>query len=196
MALEREVKLRVPHSDFINALKSAGLIYELMGSSPQEDIYLDFDDCRLLLSDSALRIRISDRGLLIAYKGPRRFEYGEKVREELEGPLGGEECEFILKKLGISEKCSEDLMSFLETLGRLGLTEKIRVRKERRELRVIGLELKVYLDEVKGLGEFVEVEGEGSIELIRKLGMSCNIVIPSYAHLIQAVKFGNSRPLQ
>lgn len=193
MPLEREVKLRVSHSNFIEAIRSAGLTYELADPNFQEDIYLDFDDCRLMLSDSALRVRVSDGIVWVTYKGPRRLEGGEKVREEIEGLLGSEECGDVMKMLGILEKCPKDLTSFLEDLRRFGLNEKARVRKKRRELKVSGLTLKIYLDEVDGLGEFVEVEGEGSIELIKKLRMSCRVLIPSYAHLIHAIRsFSNS----
>ncbi|MCS7102701.1 MAG: CYTH domain-containing protein [Candidatus Korarchaeum sp.] len=196
LGLEREVKLRVPHSDFTEALGSLGLKYELMDPDFQEDIYLDFDDCRLMLSDFALRVRISSGVTWITYKGPKRLECGEKVREEVEGPLGSEECEIILRIFGIYKECPKDLMSLLEDMKKVGLRESVRVRKRRRELRVNRLPLRIYLDHVEGLGEFVEVEGEGSMELIRRMGMSCMVVIPSYAHLIHVLRsFNNSRPL-
>ncbi|MEM4477192.1 MAG: class IV adenylate cyclase [Candidatus Korarchaeum sp.] len=188
MGLEREVKLRVSHSDFIEALDLLGLTYGFVDSNFQEDIYLDFDDCRLMLNDSALRLRVSGDVVRVTYKGPKRLEFGEKVREEIEGPLGSEECEAILRIFGISKECPKDLMSLLEDLRRFGLSESVRVRKRRKELRVIGLSLRIYLDEVEGLGEFVEVEGDGSMELVRKLRMSCKVVIPSYAQLIHALR--------
>jgi len=187
LTLEREVKLRISHSAFMRALRSAGMTYELKSSTSQEDLYLDFDDCRLMLSDSVLRIRSSGDGVWITYKGPRHFEGGEKVREELEALVGSEECQTILGKLGISERCPKDLERLLGVLNELGIKERVRVRKRRRELRINGMELRVYLDDVEHLGEFVEVEGEGSMKLVRMLGMNCRVVIPSYADLIHAV---------
>jgi adenylate cyclase class IV len=186
--LEREVKLRVNHSEFLRSLESLGLDYEIIGSDSQEDIYLDFDDCRLMLNDAALRIRVTGKGTLLTYKGPRSIVNGEKLREEIEGSLGSEECDSALRALGIPLKCSKDLEEMMERLKDYGITEKLRVRKVRRELRINGINGKVYLDDVEGLGEFVEVEGGRSIDLVRKLNMTCRVVTPSYADLLHAIK--------
>jgi len=186
--LEREVKVRVSHLEFLRSLESLGLDYEIVSSDSQEDIYLDFDDCRLMLSDAALRIRVTRRGALLTYKGPRSIVNGEKLREEIEGFLGSDECYSALKALGIPLKCPKELEEMMEHLKEYGITEKLRVRKVRKELRVNGIEGRVYLDDVEGLGEFVEVEGEGSIDLIRRLNMTCKVVTPSYADLLHAIE--------
>jgi predicted adenylyl cyclase CyaB len=186
--LEREVKLRVSHSEFLRSLESLGLNYEIISSDFQEDIYLDFDDCRLMLSDVALRIRIAGGSVSITYKGPRSIVNGEKLREEIEGFLGSDTCDSVLKVLGISLKCPSELEKVIEYLKEYGITEKLRVRKLRRELRVNGVSERVYLDVVEGLGEFVEVEGEGAIDLIRRLNMTCRIVTPSYADILHAIE--------
>lgn len=190
--MEVEVKLKVAHSNFLEMLDSIGLEYEIAGSYIQEDIYLDFNDCRLLLRDSALRVRLSGGSISITYKGPRRLENGEKIREELEAFIGSAECDDILRRIGIPLKCPHDLMSLLESLRNFSVSERVRVKKVRTELRLKGFRQRIYLDRVEGLGEFVEIEGEGASELVKKLGMVCNIVIPSYAHLVHALRGSNS----
>ncbi len=167
-----------------------GLSYEIVNEEFQQDLYLDSDKCELLQSDRVLRIRRTNGHVIITYKGPRKKSGGEKVREEIEGPLGSNRCSEALSRVGLTFKCPSSEKELLSELKKRGLDVKNVVEKNRTNIRVKELDLKISLDKVFGLGEFVEIEGIGSLDFVRSLNITCNIVIPSYAHLVHALKHG------
>ena len=119
----------------------------------QEDIYFNprYRDFRK--TDEALRIRITqDSHPVLTYKGPK-IDGDTKSREEIQVPVNTES--------------SADLIRILE---RLGFEQSGKVRKQRKVYRID--ELKVCLDQVEGLGEFVEVEAKpaavGDVEDFRQ----------------------------
>ena len=95
-------------------------------------------------TDEALRIRRVGTANRITYKGPKIDEV-TKTRQELELPLGE------------GERAAADWMKLLETLGFSTVSE---VHKRRRKARVAWQDrtVEVSLDEVTGLGTFVELE--------------------------------------
>lgn len=95
-------------------------------------------------TDEALRIRRIGPLNRITYKGPK-VDKVTKTRQELELPLAE------------GEKSAADWMKLLETLGFRTVSE---VHKRRRKTHVDwqGRSVEVSLDEVTGLGTFVELE--------------------------------------
>ncbi len=188
LGLEIEVKVRMDHNTFLKLLEREGLSYEIINEEYQQDLYLDNDKCELLVSDRVLRIRRVNDLTIITYKGPRKGSGGEKIREEIEGPLGSNNCTEALSRLGLKIKCPNSERDLLIELKKRGFDVKSVVEKKRTNIRVKGLDLKISLDKVSGLGEFVEVEGIKSLDFVKSLNITCNIVIPSYAHLIHVLK--------
>jgi adenylate cyclase, class 2 len=111
----------------------------------QVDVYFDHPSRRFGKTDEALRIRWDDQdGLAATYKGPR-LDLKSKSREEIEiGLKGGE----------------SDLEEAARLLGRLGFREVRRVPKRRTTFLVTmaDREIAVSIDDVDGIGLFVELE--------------------------------------
>jgi|UniRef100_A0A7C3SNL2 adenylyl cyclase CyaB, putative len=148
MPREVELKYRCAEpEEVLRRLESLGARH--VGDYHQEDIYFQHPCRDFASSDEALRVRISEEGVELTYKGPRGQLPGGKSREELIVPVGNLEC-------------------LLELLKRLGFQEIARVRKRRRVFLVEGAE--VSLDYVEGLGAFVELEDKGAgTENLRKI---------------------------
>jgi len=119
----------------------------------QRDCYFAHPARDFAVTDEALRIRrVGDRNA-IAYKGPK-IDSATKTRRELEVPLAGG---------------GESFAQFSELLAALGFSAVAEVRKRRRpaRLRWRGAAIEAALDEVEGLGSFVELETiaeEGNVE--------------------------------
>ncbi len=133
--LEIEVKARV--DDF---KKVEGRILELGGMFEREetqvDTYFNHPGRDFAKTDEALRIRRVDGGYFFTYKGPKLDDL-TKTREELE--------------VGV-----EDFGAIKDILLRLGFFEVLTVEKRRRYF--VCNDALVMLDDVVGLGRFVEVE--------------------------------------
>jgi adenylate cyclase class 2 len=110
----------------------------------QADHHLNAPDRDFARTDEALRLRRVGGANFLTYKGPKRPGPG-KSRTEVEVPVGG------------GDTNADD---FLRLLGHLGYRPVAVVRKTRRpfHLRRQGFAVEVCLDEVDGLGKFVEVE--------------------------------------
>jgi adenylate cyclase class 2 len=137
---EYEVKLSLDgfDVDFLKR-KLCDLGFKHISHRFEEDHYIDFRGCVNYVEDSALRIRIyksSDGGIRykLTFKGPRS-SMDVKVREEIEMDLADDRLLEIFRKLGF-----RDLV----------------VRKVRDEYS--RGDLKVCIDDVEGLGVFMEVE--------------------------------------
>jgi adenylate cyclase class 2 len=134
--MEYEVKIRVGTLSQIRA-RLASLGIRPAGSLTERDLYFNSPSRDFGLTDEALRIRSTEGGTSLTYKGPKLGMTGVKAREEIVVPVGsGEALEVILL--------------------RLGFTRTAVVEKTRETYRVEGTF--VALDEVKGLGSFVEIE--------------------------------------
>jgi adenylate cyclase class 2 len=137
---EYEVKLSLEGVD-IDLLKRrlCDLGFKHISHRFEEDHYIDFRGCTNYVEDSALRVRVyrcGDGGVKykLTFKGPRA-SMDVKVREEIEMDLLDDRLLEIFRKLGF-----RDLV----------------VRKVRDEYS--RGDLKVYIDDVEGLGVFMEIE--------------------------------------
>jgi adenylate cyclase class 2 len=153
--LEIEIKARVDRPKALReAIRRKGGL--LLGKEVQEDRYFRHPSRDFSETDEALRIRRVGRAFSLTYKGPK-IDPVTKTREEIETSVGdGMEAGRILEKLGFQEEAV--------------------VRKERERYR-LG-EFHVMVDRVEGVGDFVEVEKEGSsytpeelVEFLASLGI-------------------------
>jgi len=107
----------------------------------EEDVYYNSPIRDFSKTDEALRIRRCNDALILTYKGPK-VDAGSKTREEFEAHVDKNDSEAI------------DTL-----LARLGFIVGGKVKKRR---KLFGLDdMHVCLDEVDGLGHFVEVEIKG-----------------------------------
>ena len=110
----------------------------------QSDQYFAHPGRDFAKTDEALRIRTSGNKSFVTYKGPK-LDSTTKTRRELELPLDPSDAGGI---------------RFAELLAMLGFTPVAVVRKKRRNFTVnrAGYEIQGSLDEVDGIGTFVELE--------------------------------------
>jgi adenylate cyclase class 2 len=145
--IEVEVKVRADHSKVRPILEK--LSAKKIGIEHQSDIYFAAPHRDFGKTDEALRIRSFDGKSVLTYKGPK-LDGVSKTREELETSVDEVPTTRILHALGFSKA---------------GVVSKIR------EVFKIG-EITICLDEVEGLGEFLEleitVENEKELEISRK----------------------------
>jgi len=137
---EYEVKLSLEDVD-INLLKKrlCNLGFKHTSHRFEEDHYIDFRSCTNYVEDSALRIRIyrcnnGEINYKLTFKGPRTST-DVKVREEIEMDLADDKLLEIFSKLGF----------------RGLIVRKVRDEYSRGDL-------KAYIDDVEGLGVFMEIE--------------------------------------
>lgn len=139
--MEYEVKIRVASLPPVRA-RLASLGIRQAASLTERDLYFNSPTRDFGRTDEALRIRSTEEGTSLTYKGPKLGLGGIKAREEFIVPVdSGEALE--------------------EILGRLGFTRTAVVEKTRETYRVEGTF--VALDEVKGLGPFVEIEAPSGL---------------------------------
>jgi adenylate cyclase class 2 len=134
--IEAEAKVRAPHEPVEERLTE--LDAEHVTDKKQVDVYFaaphrDFAD-----TDEALRVRHENGRAYVTYKGPK-LDAETKTREEHETEVGD----------------AETAVAVFESLG---FDEFGRVSKQRSVYELDGKT--VVLDEVDGLGSFVEVEVE------------------------------------
>jgi len=175
MGTEIEAKVRIADVATVErAIAALGAEYE--GAWTEVDAFFDHSDHRLLESDSALRMRISQpldeaarrvqKAPMLTYKGPR--EPGHlKVRPEHQVDI-------------------PDPAAMRDILRGLDYTEAFSYEKRRRKWRIEGAEITI--DELPLLGFFVEVEApeEAQVEeLIGRLGLGKGEMLTiSYARML------------
>lgn len=153
MGTEIEIKLRLSDAaELRERLAACGA--RLAGRVLETNAILDTPDNALRAADSALRVRrvgplrsaerphesgdsVTPESTWLTFKGPRSGR-GLRRREELETQVQGVDA-------------------LMAILARLGLTERVIYEKRREIWRLEGCE--VALDELPGLGSFVEIEG-------------------------------------
>lgn len=143
MRFEVEQKFRAGgHAEVAAALAALGA--EAGATVRQEDAYLAHPARDFARSGEALRIRTSGASNAVTYKGPKR-PGATKTREEIEVPFADG---------------PERLAQTRRLFEALGFRPVFVVRKARTPYRLSyrGRPLEVVLDEVEGLGTFVEVE--------------------------------------
>ncbi|MFB6159879.1 MAG: class IV adenylate cyclase [Haloferacaceae archaeon] len=146
---EVELKVRADHEAVRARLERLGA--ERLGRVSQRDTYYDAPHREFPETDEALRIRHvagpeGERAKL-AYKGPL-VEAASKTREE-------------------HETAVSDPDATAAALEGLGFSPAATVEKERERYRLDGYT--VTLDDVDGLGEFVEVEREATEEEVERV---------------------------
>ena len=157
---EVEVKVRADHDAVRGALAAVGA--EPGETVEQADTYYDAPHREFAETDEALRVRrVSADGeteARVTYKGPK-VDAKSKTREEIEtGVADGDDAAAICEALGFSPAAT---------------VEKTRTYYALADYTVV-------LDDVDGLGEFVEVETEsadveaareGAFKVLRSLGL-------------------------
>lgn len=133
--LEIEAKARIEDKEDIKQrILDAGGKY--VGTEVQSDVYFAHPSRDFANTDEALRIRTVGNKHILTYKGPKLDEL-TKTREEIEINLG-------------------DATSMGDVLERLGFTAVSSVVKTRSHY-TLG-EYLVSIDEIEGLGCFIEIE--------------------------------------
>ncbi|MCU0638128.1 MAG: class IV adenylate cyclase [Methanothrix sp.] len=170
--IEVEVKARAPDGIAEKILSLGG---ELKAVENHHDLYFNSPLRDFRESDEALRIRIKEEGARLTYKGPKLDET-TKSRLELTVKI-------------------DDARQMEEILINLGFVLSAEVRKRRRKYSYPGVILA--LDEVQGLGNFLEVEAEGQGEIdeqrqkvllvLKQLGLGQSIR-SSYLELLEEMR--------
>lgn len=141
--LEVEAKYRLPDPATIEArLRDWGAV--LAADHAEADHYMNAPDRDFARTDEAFRLRRIGEANYLTYKGPRH-DVTSKTRTEVEVPCPP------------GEAAAE---SFLTLFRRLGYRPTAVVRKRRRiyEWRRDGFTVHACLDDVDGVGRFVELE--------------------------------------
>jgi adenylate cyclase class 2 len=140
-----EIEMKFPIPDF-SPLEQILAEWGARAEEPQRnaDHYFNAPDRDFAVTDEALRVRRIGEVNRVTYKGPKR-DTKAKVRAEIEVGLAE------------GERPAGDFMRLLENLGYRPVAV---VRKRRRpyHLHREGFDMEVCLDEVDGLGSYVEVE--------------------------------------
>jgi len=149
--IEKEVKIRVTSKDKLHIVeeylvKSGGV---LRGKYVVVDEYFSHPCKDFKKTDEALRIRVQSGEIILTYKCSR-ISRMPKVREE------------------ISARVS-DYEAMRNILLKLGFTPLARIVKYRKEY--VLKEIQVFIDDVKELGCFIEVECENEKSLMEFLNM-------------------------
>jgi len=167
--IEVEVKARAPE-DIEKRIAALGA--RLLVVENHHDLYFNSPQRDFRLSDEALRIRIKEEGARLTYKGPK-LDQTTKSRLEMTVKI-------------------DDPKQMEQILSALGFVLSAQVRKKRVKYSYEGVVLA--LDEVEGLGSFVEVEAEGEgdyeeqrrkvLSIMSKLGLHESIR-SSYLELLE-----------
>lgn len=169
VTFEIEVKYKVSDlSSIKKRLREMGAVF--VRKVRQVDIYFRHPCKDLAVSDEALRIRLEEDKSVLTYKGPR-VPSKVKVREEL--------------SVNVS-----DAHKLISILSRMGFAEEVKIVKDREEY-ALG-EIKLCLDTVEDLGNFVEIEfpfdnEEELTKLSRRLGLK-DVIKKTYVELLKESK--------
>ncbi len=153
LEIEVKAKLRAPE-ETRKRLLSLGAKY--VETKVQVDTYYNHPSRDFASTDEALRLREQDGRVIMTYKGPKVDKLTKTREEEQVGVSDGKSAVIILEKLGFSEVR--------------------KVKKTRNYYTLRGM--KVMLDEVEGLGDYMEIEKPGEeyeprelIDLLLELGV-------------------------
>lgn len=174
--IEIEIKARADHDALKNRLKQEGASLEK--TVEQTDIYFNAPDRDFGKTDEALRLRNEGDQIFLTYKG-KKLDPLSKTRKEVDVEVA-------------------DFAKMEELISCLRYRETLRVHKIRDLYNIDGA--LVCLDNVDGLGEFVELEtlavDEGSIPqrrdfligTLRRLGVTGELIRESYLEMLLAKK--------
>ncbi len=147
----------------------------------EEDVFYQHPCRDFRASDEALRIRVTEDYIELTYKGPK-ISSRAKVREEL--------------TVRMDKHCFNAIAGILDRLG----FKRVAVVRKRREMYRLD-DYIICLDDVEGLGSFIEIEysGEASVEeavsklmgMADMLGVEGKPIVKSYLELLlEKGKFG------
>lgn len=171
--IEVEVKARA-RPDTLQRIKSLGAVPA--GVENHRDLYFNSPLRDFRKSDEALRIRIKEEGARLTYKGPK-LDQETKSRKELTVRIDSPE-------------------EMAEILSHLGFELSAEVRKHRIKYTLDDTTggVTFALDEVEGLGSFLEIEARGEadfeeqrrkvLSLLERLGLGESIR-SSYLELLE-----------
>ena len=132
-----EVEIKIPLSD--SEVKRVKEILDSIGQfiekKVEKDTYFNHPCRDFMKTDEALRVRKARDSIRLTYKGPK-IDQETKTREEIDLEVSHEDIELLLKKLGFKVA---------------GYVEKVR------EIYSVD-EAIICVDDVSGLGKFIEVE--------------------------------------
>jgi adenylate cyclase class 2 len=170
MGARLEIEMKFAVGDLPALRRAIARIGAKPGRTLQEkDFYFNHPSRDFAQTDEALRIRKTGRRIEITYKGPK-IDRDTKTRREIE--------------LGLASVAAGD-ESAIALLAALGFRQIATVQKKRREytLRRSKRSFKILIDDVQGLGTFVEIETlaaecdvhsarDGVIQLSSDLGLT------------------------
>lgn len=134
--LEVEAKFAVSDPEEIRARLSRQGV-QMARRRHERDVYYNAPNRDFAKTDEALRVRYDDSGVTVTYKGPKVRVGSAKAREEFNlAVASGETLEVILSRTGFR---------------RAAMVSKVR------EFYEMG-DVTVTIDDVEGLGTFIEVE--------------------------------------
>lgn len=172
--LEIELKVRVPDLAPIRQ-RLRDLHAEQTDRTFEHDVYFNAPHRDFARTDEALRVRYSDNRIIVTYKGAKIQGFEFKAREEIN----------VVVQNG---------PGFEDILERLGFRKTAIVDKTREYYRYE--EASIALDDVEGLGFFVEIEltgdetsssAAGKINAIaEKIGVEGEHTLSSYLELLLA----------
>ncbi len=145
--MQFEVEQKFPVEDAAaleRRLRQLGARDATAGAIEQVDRYFNHPSRDFARTDEALRLRQVGEANFVTYKGPK-IDPTTKTRREIELPLAGG---------------PDAANQYAELLNALGFHSAAEVRKTRRLLEIPweGCTIEVALDDVAGLGAFVELE--------------------------------------
>jgi adenylate cyclase class 2 len=149
-----EIELKYPAADLEavrGRLQAKGFV--LAGSRREADAYFNAPDRDFARTDEALRVRTVGEQSVLTYKGPKQGAVG-KTRLEVEVPLApGTDAGTALPIL----------------LQHLGYRLTAIIRKQRQEYLHPALPITACVDEVEGVGSYVELEQLGEPERVQEV---------------------------
>jgi predicted adenylyl cyclase CyaB len=100
--IERERKYRLASADVAELRRLLVTFGEWRSREAEADVFFDHPRIRLGENDQRLRIRYhgEDGTRQLTFKGPRRFDHGDKLRLEVSTALAGGQIEEVLAHLG------------------------------------------------------------------------------------------------
>ena len=180
--IEVETKLKIDRIEPIEE-RIKELNGDYKGEKTEIDRYFDHPNIRLLSGGGALRVRDADGMYMLTHKGPKKDDETTS-RDEIE--------------IGI-----ESAIEMVKIFDELGFYELCQVKKLRKTYHLN--DLVITLDDVIGLGEFIEVEGKASndqefkekkdeiFKLLKKLRLSTDAISQrSYLEMLLDEKKGLS----
>ncbi len=165
--IEREVKIAVECSEAERIRRILERNHIEKREVTERDIYYQHPCRNFLLTDEALRLRISSGGeLSLTYKSQRKSTSTIKERLEI-----------------IVDIKEGDINSLLKHLG---FTPAVIVVKERTYYR-LSRDILLSIDHVEGLGCFIEIEGPNRIDIekiVQKYDIRGRFVEKTYAEMV------------